>query len=112
MLKTLDVEQLRPLYLDEPHALRELFLETLGVTAELIGRLTESGRCGDEAMHLAHELKGVCRTTGAEELAFLAGEIESLAAEEDWEEVEVRQEMLARAHRRFAAAIKAVAALA
>jgi HPt (histidine-containing phosphotransfer) domain-containing protein len=109
MFKPLDVEQLRPLYRDEPEALGALFRETIGATAVLIRKLAREVGSQRTTMHLAHELKGVCRTTGAEELAFLGGEIEDLAAEGSWDDIAMRLEMLELAHLRL---VDAVASLA
>jgi HPt (histidine-containing phosphotransfer) domain-containing protein len=107
MAIALNVDQLRPLYANEPEALGDLFRETVGVTAQLIERL-ERDTATVATIHAAHELKGVCRTVGAEELAFLGAEIESLAQEGRWDEIEDRLFILRRAHERLAEAVAAI----
>ena len=57
------------------------------------------------AVEVAHELKGLTKTVGAEELGALADQAEELAQLANWFDLEVLLEDLRGAHERFAEAV-------
>jgi HPt (histidine-containing phosphotransfer) domain-containing protein len=86
-----------------------LVAEAVTSTAQLIDRLTEyASERSDEAPRVLHELKGLTRTVGAQELGALSEDAEGLARAGQWEDLLARLPALRAAHGRFADAAKAL----
>ena len=110
MSDILNLDVLRPLYADEPEALVDLVRDAVRTSASLVERLEAStGAEIESAGHLAHELKGLCSTIGANEVASVAEEIESGAKSGNWDQIAARLGALRAAHERFVAAAAAMA---
>ena len=62
----------------------------------------------DETAAVLHELKGLSRTVGAEELGALSEQAEALARQRRWETLSAILADLRAAHARFAAAAAAL----
>jgi HPt (histidine-containing phosphotransfer) domain-containing protein len=79
--------------------------EAVASTGALLERLeAQIGAQSEEATKTLHELKGVSRTIGAEELGALSEQAEGLARERRWDDLSRSLEGLRAAHGRFAAA--------
>jgi HPt (histidine-containing phosphotransfer) domain-containing protein len=90
--------------------LRTLVLEAVRSTAGLIERLQRDSEARDidAAVWAAHELKGLARTVGAEQLGELAEQAEDLVESSRWSGLsEIIPELYA-AHETFARAAEAL----
>ncbi|MGH7659583.1 MAG: Hpt domain-containing protein [Vulcanimicrobiaceae bacterium] len=65
----------------------DVLQDTVLTLADLIGRLERSLESTEGSVHLAHEIKGVCLTVGAEEVAETSAEIERLAKHGEFEAI-------------------------
>ncbi|HTX03298.1 MAG TPA: Hpt domain-containing protein [Candidatus Acidoferrales bacterium] len=107
--KVLSLDQLRSLFADDPENLRALVLEAVEHSGGLLDRLQAlSAARSDDASKVLHELKGLTRTVGAEELGDLSERAEGWARSGEWDELVQGLSALRAAHERFA---KAAAAL-
>jgi HPt (histidine-containing phosphotransfer) domain-containing protein len=107
--KVLSLDQLQLLFADDPENLRALVLEAVENSGGLIDRL--EALCdarSDDASKVLHELKGLTRTVGAEELGDLSERAEGWARLGQWDELAQSLGALRAAHERVA---KAAAAL-
>lgn len=96
---------MKQLFSGEPDALRALLDEAVVGTGGLVDRLApQIAAQSDEAAKILHELKGVSRTVGAEELGELSEQAEGLAQQRRWDDLSRSLEGLRAAHGRFAAA--------
>ena len=86
--KVLSLDQLRSLFADDPENLLSLVLEAVENSAGLIERLQAlSDARSDDASQVLHELKGLTRTVGAEELGDLSERAEEWARTGQWDEL-------------------------
>lgn len=110
----LDIEHLRPLFAGASEELKALVDETVSSSAALIEKLDAQSIgpsreiAKEEAMKLAHELKGLTRTVGAEELGTLSERAEQAAASGQWDDFAHQVASMRVAHRRFADAVLAL----
>lgn len=107
--KVLNLDQLEALFADDPENLRALVAEAVENSAGLINRL--QALCdarSDDASKVLHELKGLTRTVGAEELGDLSERAEGWARTGQWDELAQSLGALRSAQDRLA---KAAAAL-
>ena len=105
MTEVLNLDSLRALYANEPEGLALLLEEAVNSSAVLIDTLERSSvERSKETRDAAHELKGLCGTIGANELAALGAEIETLAREGRWDEIAAKTQQLRDAHLRLSAA--------
>jgi HPt (histidine-containing phosphotransfer) domain-containing protein len=104
-VQPLDIDRLRPLYKDDLDELMGLIRETVNASAELIERFERAALVRNvEAADVGHELKGLCATIGAKELAGLSEDLEALVKEGRWEDVLLRVRVMREAHRRLVTA--------
>jgi len=108
--RTLNLEYLRPIFDDDPKVLADLVREVVEASGELIGKLERAAPERGEALSVAHELKGMCRVTGAEELGSLCAQVEDLIRDDRWPEASARFATLRQAHQRFSQAAAAIEA--
>ena len=101
-MQPLDLGRLRPLYKDDPDELSGLIRDTVLESAALLGRLDRAIEAqSPEAMDIAHEMRGLCATAGAVELAALCEELERLASGDSWNELPAYQVRMHEAQERF-----------
>lgn len=107
--KVLNLDQLQSLFADDPENLRALILEAVENSAGLIDRLQVlCDARSDDVPKVLHELKGLTRTVGAEELGDLSERAEGWARSGQWAELAQSLGALRAAQERLA---KAAAAL-
>ena len=107
--KVLSLDQLRSLFADDPESLRALILEAVDNSGGLIERLQSLCEArSDDAGKVLHELKGLTRTVGAEELGDLSERAEAWARAGRWEELAHGLDALRAAHGRLANAAAAL----
>jgi len=106
----LDVEHLRPLFAGEEGELRALIEETITSSATLIDKLHEHRATRNaDAAKTAHELKGLARTVGAEELGAISEQAEVAANGGHWIEFSNAVDRMHIAHGRLVAAALSLA---
>ena len=93
------------MYGPDPGELQEILQEAVHASETLLDRLQIFCERGNaEAVNAAHELKGMSKTIGAEELGALTEQAEELAQLGSWMELAELMEDLREAHERFAEA--------
>jgi HPt (histidine-containing phosphotransfer) domain-containing protein len=97
------------LFADDPETLRDLVLEAVENSAGLIERLAPlCDAHSADATKVLHELKGLTRTVGAQELGELSERAEEWAQGGQWDELGQGLGALRAAHERFARAAAAL----
>jgi HPt (histidine-containing phosphotransfer) domain-containing protein len=103
------MERLRPIFGDDPVQLREIIDESVATSATFIERLASlCAQKSAEAMHAAHELKGLAMTVGAGELGLLGERAEDDARNSRWDELGGLIGKLRDAHARLSQAVVAL----
>jgi HPt (histidine-containing phosphotransfer) domain-containing protein len=106
-LDPLNLDYLRSVYGPAPGELQDVLREAVHASETLLDRLQIFCERGNaEAANAAHELKGMSKTIGAEELGALAEQAEELAQLGSWMELAELMEELRTAFERFAEAAK------
>jgi HPt (histidine-containing phosphotransfer) domain-containing protein len=96
------LEYLRSLFADDPEMLRGLIDEAVENSASLLGRLRSlSAERSNDAVKVLHELKGLTKTVGAEELGSLSERAENAARAGRWDDVSADIDALEAAHTRL-----------
>lgn len=109
MAMTLNAERLTAIWPSEPEMVTELLREAVATVSELISKLAYSIDSSNESARLAHEIKGLSLTVGAEEIAETSAEIEYLAKNGRTDESKSRVPTLRAAEQRLIDAVAAIA---
>ena len=110
MSEPLDIRHLRELFEDDMGSLLQLVNEAVDRSRILIEQIDRfAAERSSESIGAAHELRGLLKTIGAQELASLSDDLEDLARSERWSDVLHRSAQLHDAHKRFEAAAAGLA---